>query len=50
MFTETLGGTSAGHHQRCPGSAEPALPDGSNVLTPEEQEELECKEEDRASD
>jgi phospholipid/cholesterol/gamma-HCH transport system substrate-binding protein len=50
VFTETLGGTSAGHFQRCPGSAEPALPDGSNVLTPEEQEELNCKEEDRASD
>ena len=50
VFTETLGGTSAGHFQRCPGSAEPALPDGSNVLTPEEQAELECKEEDRASD
>jgi len=50
VFVENLGGTSAGHFQRCPGSAEPALPDGSNVLTEEEQEALNCKEEDRASD
>jgi len=50
VFVENLGGTSAGHFDRCPGSAEPALPDGSNVLTEEEQEELRCTEEDRASD
>ena len=50
VFSETLGGTSAGHFQRCPGSAEPALPDGSNVLSQEEQDALNCKEEDRASD
>ena len=50
VFTETLGGTSAGHYQRCPGSAEPALPDGSNELSEEEQEARNCKEEDRASD
>ena len=50
VFVENLGGTSTGHYQRCPGSAEPALPDGSNVLSAEEQERLNCKEEDRASD
>ena len=50
VFVENLGGTSAGHFERCPGAAEPALPDGSNVLTEEEQEALNCKEEDRASD
>ena len=50
VFTESLGATSTGHYQRCPGSAEPALPDGSNVLTEEEQEALNCKEEDRGSD
>ena len=49
-FAEPLGQVSAGHFNRCPGSAEPALPDGSNVLTEEEQEALNCKEEDRASD
>jgi phospholipid/cholesterol/gamma-HCH transport system substrate-binding protein len=50
VFSEPLGFTSAGHFQRCPGGAEPALPDGSNVLSEEEQEALNCKEEDRASD
>jgi hypothetical protein len=50
VFVENLGGTSAGHFDRCPGSAEPRLPDGSNVLTQEEQDELHCKESDRASD
>ena len=50
VFVENLGGTSAGHFDRCPGAAEPRLPDGSNVLTQEEQDELNCKEEDRASD
>ena len=50
VFTESLGGTSGPHYDRCPGSAEPALPDGSNVLTEEEQAELRCTEADRASD
>ena len=50
VFVESLGGTSMGHYQRCPGSAEPPLPDGSNVLSEEEREALNCKEEDRASD
>jgi phospholipid/cholesterol/gamma-HCH transport system substrate-binding protein len=50
VFVENLGGTSAGHFDRCPGSAEPVLPDGSNVLTEEEQEALRCTEADRASD
>ena len=47
---EILGATSAGHFQRCPGAAEPALPDGSNVLSQDEQDALDCKESDRASD
>jgi len=34
--------------RRCPGSAEAPLPDGSNVFSEEEQEELACTEEDRA--
>ena len=52
VFQENIpgGGTSAGHFQRCPGAAEPALPDGSNVLSQEEQDALDCKESDRASD
>lgn len=35
-------------YRRCPGSAEPPLPDGSNVLPPEERERLGCDESDRA--
>jgi hypothetical protein len=31
----------------CPGGSEPASPDGSNVFSAEEQEQLDCKEEDR---
>jgi phospholipid/cholesterol/gamma-HCH transport system substrate-binding protein len=50
VFTEALGQTSAGHFNRCPGAAEPAMPDGSNVLTQEEQDALKCTEADRASD
>ena len=35
--------------KRCPGAAEEPAPDGSNVLSAEEQQRLDCKEEDRAT-
>ena len=35
-------------YRRCPGSAEPPLPDGSNVLPAEERERLGCEESHRA--
>ena len=35
-------------YRRCPGGAEAPAPDGSNVLSPDEQEALGCTEEDRA--
>jgi phospholipid/cholesterol/gamma-HCH transport system substrate-binding protein len=35
--------------KRCPGAAEEAAPDGSNVFSEEEQKELDCREEDRAT-
>jgi phospholipid/cholesterol/gamma-HCH transport system substrate-binding protein len=38
-----------GQHRRCPGSAEAAAPDGSNVLSAEEMEELQCEESARAT-
>ena len=37
-------------HKRCPGAAEAPAPDGSNVFSEEEQEELDCLEEDRATE
>ena len=47
-FTENMpGSTSAGHFKRCPGSSEAPAPDGSNVLTAAEQQELHCTESDR---
>src|SRR5688572_16068109 len=48
VFTESLGGTSGPHFDRCPGSAEPALPGGSNVLSEAGQEALRCTEAGRA--
>jgi phospholipid/cholesterol/gamma-HCH transport system substrate-binding protein len=36
-----------GRTKPCPGGAEPASPDGSNVFSAEEQARLDCKEEDR---
>jgi phospholipid/cholesterol/gamma-HCH transport system substrate-binding protein len=36
-----------GRFRPCPGGAEEAAPDGSNVLSPAEQEALDCTEEDR---
>jgi phospholipid/cholesterol/gamma-HCH transport system substrate-binding protein len=38
-----------GQLKRCPGSAEEPAADGSNVLSAEEQQALDCKEEDRAT-
>jgi phospholipid/cholesterol/gamma-HCH transport system substrate-binding protein len=35
--------------KRCPGAAEEAAPDGSNVWSAEEQEQLDCRESDRAT-
>jgi phospholipid/cholesterol/gamma-HCH transport system substrate-binding protein len=35
--------------KRCPGGSEEPAPDGSNVFTPEEQRELDCRESDRAT-
>jgi phospholipid/cholesterol/gamma-HCH transport system substrate-binding protein len=37
-----------GQHRRCPGAAEEPAPDGSNVLSAEEQAAQDCLEEDRA--
>jgi phospholipid/cholesterol/gamma-HCH transport system substrate-binding protein len=37
----------SGRFKPCPGAAEPPSPDGSNVFSPEEQRQLDCKEEDR---
>jgi phospholipid/cholesterol/gamma-HCH transport system substrate-binding protein len=37
-----------GQYRRCPGAAEIATPDGSNVWSEEEQEELDCDESHRA--
>jgi phospholipid/cholesterol/gamma-HCH transport system substrate-binding protein len=36
-------------YKRCPGSAEAPLPDGSNVLSAEERERLDCEESDRGT-
>jgi hypothetical protein len=35
-------------YRRCPGGSEARAPDGSNVLSEEEQQRLECEEEHRA--
>jgi hypothetical protein len=37
-----------GEYHNCPGSAEPPAPDGSNVFSSEQQQELGCRESDRA--
>jgi phospholipid/cholesterol/gamma-HCH transport system substrate-binding protein len=37
-----------GEYKNCPGSAEPPAPDGSNVFSPAEQQQLACSESDRA--
>jgi phospholipid/cholesterol/gamma-HCH transport system substrate-binding protein len=38
-----------GQHRRCPGGAEEPAPDGSNVLTQEEQQALDCQDSDRST-
>ena len=48
VFVENLGGTEAGNFHRCPGGSEPVAPDKSNLLSEEERERLNCKEEHRA--
>ena len=35
-------------YKRCPGGAEAPAPDGSNVLSQEEQDRLQCQDSDRA--
>ena len=49
-FAENFSGGPPKRNQfhRCPGGADIPLPDGSNVLTREEQHQLGCREEDRA--
>jgi hypothetical protein len=37
-----------GQHKRCPGASEPPAPDGSNVFSEQEQQELDCQESARA--
>jgi phospholipid/cholesterol/gamma-HCH transport system substrate-binding protein len=39
---------ATGQYRRCPGSAEAPAADGSNVLSQEEQDALQCRESDRA--
>jgi phospholipid/cholesterol/gamma-HCH transport system substrate-binding protein len=41
--------TRIGQYKRCPGASEEPNPDGSNVFTPEQQKQLDCKEADRAT-
>jgi hypothetical protein len=38
-----------GQYKRCPGASEEPFPDGSNVFTPEQQKQLDCREADRAT-
>jgi phospholipid/cholesterol/gamma-HCH transport system substrate-binding protein len=38
-----------GQYKRCPGASEEAAPDGSNVFSPAEQAELDCREASRAT-
>jgi phospholipid/cholesterol/gamma-HCH transport system substrate-binding protein len=48
-FTESFpGAVSTGHFRRCPGSSEAPAPDGSNLLSEAEQQELHCTEADRS--
>jgi phospholipid/cholesterol/gamma-HCH transport system substrate-binding protein len=46
-FQLNAGPVFRGRTKPCPGGSEPASPDGSNVFSAEEQEQLDCKEEDR---
>jgi len=38
-----------GQYKRCPGASEEPAPDGSNVFSPSEQAQLDCREADRAT-
>jgi len=38
-----------GQYKRCPGASEEPAPDGSNVFSPAEQAQLDCREQDRAT-
>ncbi len=38
-----------GQYKRCPGASEEAAPDGSNVFSPAEQAQMDCREQDRAT-
>ena len=44
-----IGPVKSGHYRRCPGGADVPADDGSNVLSAEEQAELDCTEEHRAA-
>jgi phospholipid/cholesterol/gamma-HCH transport system substrate-binding protein len=50
-FDEVISGSPVkrGQYRRCPGGADVAAPDGSNVLSPAEQERLGCTEAHRAA-
>jgi phospholipid/cholesterol/gamma-HCH transport system substrate-binding protein len=50
-FDEVISGSPVkrGQYRRCPGGADIAAPDGSNVLSPAEQERLGCTEAHRAA-
>ena len=43
------GAARTGQFRRCPGGAEVPAPDGSNVLSPEQQQALDCTESERAA-
>jgi phospholipid/cholesterol/gamma-HCH transport system substrate-binding protein len=38
-----------GQYKRCPGASEEAAPDGSNVFNADQQKQLDCREQDRAT-
>jgi phospholipid/cholesterol/gamma-HCH transport system substrate-binding protein len=46
---QPLGPVKRNQFKRCPGAAEEAAPDGSNVWSQSEQQELDCDESDRAT-
>jgi phospholipid/cholesterol/gamma-HCH transport system substrate-binding protein len=49
LAAPTPGPVRQGQYRRCPGSAEAPAPDGSNVLSAAEREELQCDESARAT-
>ena len=44
-----LNNARTGQYKRCPGASEEAAPDGSNVFTPAEQAQMDCREADRGT-